>query len=282
MQHLEQSAVSSVEEPRNTHRTRPDIVTRPVAAILIVSAACLLTLKGAQAGTVKFNVSDPQISNNGNITITINGKPYPVSVTVGMKAADKADAIADALDNAGFTVSHDPGSTTVKLPAMAATNTVSFAVGTTGEQQDSISISGNVLLASLDFNNPNFNPQNFQGGTAVFTGGFTTDAGSLAVSVSADSLSSTSGTAVAQALYSLLEPEASTFGVNLSLHGDVLGAAFNPADTVNGAGVIFGTSSTSAGVIGSISSVPEPATLGLLCSGLLGMGVIFRKRLRAR
>ena len=237
-----------------------------------------MTRNGTQAGNVNFKVSDPQISTNGKITITINGKAYPVSVTVGMKAADKADAIADALDNAGFTVSHNPGSTSVKLPAMAATNTVSFAVGTTGEQQDSITVSGTLVAASLDFNNPNFNPQNYQGGTAVFTGGFSTDAGSLAVSVNADSLSSTSGTAVAQALYSLLDPEASTFGVNLSLHGDVIDATFNPADTVNGAGVVFGTSSTSAGVIGSISSVPEPATLGLLCSGLLGMGLIFRKR----
>jgi hypothetical protein len=261
---------------------RPGMAARHIASIVILGAACFVIAPAANAGTVNFNVSDPQISKNGAITITINGKAYPVTVTVGMKAADKADAIADALDNAGFTVSHAPGSTSVKLPALPATNTASLAVGTTGEQQDSITIKGSVVVASVDFNNPNFSPHNFQGGDAVFTAGFSTDAGSFLSSVSAESLSSTSGTAVAQELYAEMEPEASTYGVNLSLNGDVIRATFDQADTVNGAGVIFGTSSTSAGVVGSISSVPEPASLGLLCLGLLGMSVVLRKRLGAR
>jgi hypothetical protein len=270
---------SEIESSSNESRVQRGMAARNLVAILVFCASPFVTMAGARAGNVQINVSDPQVTTAGNVTITINKVPYPVGVTTTMNAGAKADAIADALRAKGITVTHTGGTPSIKLPNLPATSSFSFAVGTTGEQQDSVKFTGVTIKgANLSFDNPNFNPDNANGGAAVFTGGFSTDSGDLDVSVSSSSLANTSGTTIAQALYSLLEPEASSYGVNLTLQGDDISATFDPALTMNGAGIFFGTSSTSDGVVGSISSVPEPASVGLLCAGLLGMGVILRRR----
>ena len=142
-----------------------------------------------------------------------------------------------------------------------------------------LSVSGNANLARVDFNNTDFNPVDYQGNPAIFTAGFSNDAGNMVLAVNAQSLSSTSGVAIADKFYSLMEPEASALGVSLSVSGGDLSASFNPGSTVNGAGVSFGTTSTSAGVVATISTVPEPASLTRLCSGALGIvGAILHTR----
>lgn len=259
-------------------------ILRGRATSVLAFLFLLLAVAGvANAGNVQFEVSDPQITKNGKITITINGKDYPVSVTTDMKAADKANAIAATLGTngpGGFTVQYTNGSTHVKLPKMPAANTVSLDMGDTGESKDTIQISGTVVAdASIKFNNPNFSPRDFQGGYAVFTAGFTTDVGSLSYTFSSQFLSNTSGTTIASELFGLLQPSAGVYGVNLSLNGDTINATFDPADISNGAGVIFGTSSNSPSVIGEISGqAPEPSGLLLLGSGVLGLSGFLRKR----
>jgi hypothetical protein len=245
---------------------------------------CALALsQSAIAGTVQFDVSDPQITKTGDITLTINGKSYPISVTVGMNAAKKADAIAAQLGSpsVGFTVDHAANSNRVKLPSMPASNTVSFDVGTTGESKDSIRISGSVLMnASVGFNNNNFSPFDNLGNFAVFTAGFSTDVGDLSFSLSSQSLPDTAGVTVADGLFMLLEPLANSYGVDLTLNGDTLSAQFDPALVQNGAGVFFGTTSTSAGVVGSIAAAPEPGSLSLLVVGatLVAVGRARRRK----
>jgi hypothetical protein len=276
-----------VHEGDTQSHSRSNVVRGRAASVLLL-ALLLLAMTGlVNADTVNFDVSDPQITKNGEITITINGKPYPVSVTTDMKAADKANAIASTLGTSGpggFTVQYTAGSTNVKLPKMPAANTVSLDMGTTGESNDTIRISGAVLAnASIQFNNSNFSPRDFQGGYAVFTGGFSTDVGDLSFSFSSQFLPNTSGTTIAAELYGLLQPQASAYGVDLSLSGSSIDATFNPADIQNGAGVIFGTSSNSPGVIGEIASqTPEPSSLLLLGSGVLGLSGFLRQRLLTR
>ncbi len=236
----------------------------------------------ANAGTIRFDVSDPQIDRAGEITITINGKPYKISVKPGT-AGDKADAIAAQLGSpsVGFTVDHKQGSSTVKLPKILDANTVEFDGGTTGEKKDSIKTSGSVLAdATIRFNNLNFNPRDFGGDFAVFTGGVSTDVGDLDFSFSSQFLPDTSGATIAGEMFTLMQPLASSYGVGLTLNGDTLGVQFDPMRIQNGAGIIFGTTSTSSGVIGSIETVtPEPTTLSLFAAGglLIAVGSL-RKR----
>ncbi len=276
-----QNPVAEITSSTKARGVQPGFAAQRFPAILLLGATFILCVGDAIAGTAVFNVSDPQIDKDGQIKITINGKRYPVAVKVGMNAGNKADAIASALGNAGFTVGHTPGSTSVTLPKLGAKNTISFDVGTTGELNDSIGVTGNVKVASVDFDNSDFSSLDYQGNVARFMSGFSTDRGSLVFSVSAQSLTSTSGVAIAQELYSLMEPEASAYGINLTLKGEDLCATFDPGSTVNGASVFFGTTSTSSGVIGRITTVPEPTSLALLCSGAIGvLGAVLRKRLK--
>jgi hypothetical protein len=255
--------------------------------VLALALCTVLSIcHSANAATIQFGVSDPQIDHAGNITLTINDKPYQISVKPGMTAGDKADAIASQLGSpsVGFTVDHKQGSDTVKLPKMPAANTVEFDGGTTGEKKDSIRISGAVLAdATIRFNNLNFNPLDYRGDFAVFTGGISTDLGDFAVSLSSQFLSDTSGTTIADEMFALMEPMASSYGVDLTLNGDTLDAQFDPRQVQNGAGIIFGTTSTSSGVTGSIETVaPEPRSISLFAAGslLLAAGR-WRKRKRA-
>ncbi len=262
---------------------------RHLAAILGFGALTLATMGIANAGSsVSFDVSAPQIKKAGDITITIGpdgekGTPYTVHVNPDMKAADKANAIASVLGTPSgpFTVDYKSGSSTVKLTNMPAVSDVSFDVGTTGERKDSIRITGAaVLQASVQFNNGNFDPLDSRGDFAVFTAGFSTDVGELQFSFSSQSLPDTSGTTIADTMFELMQPMASSYGVDLAINGDILSATFDPALIQSGAGVDFGTTSTSPGVIGSLASVPEPTSVLLLGSGLIGLGYALRNRMR--
>lgn len=267
--------------------------SRPCRRCAIALGLCMMLsiARSAHAGTVRFDVSDPQIDHDGDITLTINGKPYKVSVTAGMNAGRKADAIAAQLGSpsVGFTVDHKTGSPTVKLPQMPDSNTVTFDPGKTGEQKDSIKISGAVIAdagAVIQFHNPQFDRLDYLGHFAVFTAGFSTDFGDLAYSIDSQSLPDTSGTTIAQALFALLEPQASSYGIDLSINGDTLDARFgSSAVQSGGAGVIFGTSAESDGLLASltVSSVPEPSALTLALLGVAALGLVgYAQRLRKK
>jgi hypothetical protein len=244
-------------------------------ALTLGVVALLGLAPAANAGTVRFDVSDPQIDHNGDITLTINGKPYKVSVKTGMDAAAKANAIASQLGSpsVGFTVDYKTGSTTVKLPKMPDANTVTFDPGTTGESKDSLKIGGSVLLnaqGDIQFRNPAFDPFDYLHRPSVFTAGFSTDLGTLTASVDSLSLPDTSGTTIAGALFAALQPQAGTYGVSLGINGDTLSTQFDPAAIQSGgAGLVFGTSAQDSGVSATLAtSVPEPATLVLVALGL--------------
>jgi hypothetical protein len=97
--------------------------------------------------------------------------------------------------------------------------------------------------------------------------------------VSADQLAGTSGQDTASALYSDLSGNIGALGADVTLDGSDLLFDFNAADTLNIAGIEFGTTSPSSGLSAEVgNAVPGPATLLVFVSSLASLVSKRRRR----
>jgi len=107
-----------------------------------------------------------------------------------------------------------------------------------------------------------FEPFDRAGQPAVFTAGIVTDVGELTARISAEELSfQTDGPIICQALFQRLAPRAPQYGAQINYAGDRLEVYFDPAYTVTQGGIIFGTTSPSAGCRGQLDPVSTPPCL---------------------
>jgi hypothetical protein len=96
---------------------------------------------------------------------------------------------------------------------------------------------------------------------AIFTAGIITDVGELVAQVSALELDfATDGPIICQALFQRLAPRVPDYGAQIVYAGDRLEVYFDPAYTIAGGGVVFGTTSPSPGCSGGLRlPLDEPA-----------------------
>lgn len=96
---------------------------------------------------------------------------------------------------------------------------------------------------------------------AIFTAGIVTDVGELSATVSSQELNfQTDGPIICQALFQRLAPRAPQYGAQINYAGDRLEVYFDPAYTVTQGGIIFGTTSPSQGISGTITTPPALPT----------------------
>jgi len=139
------------------------------------------------------------------------------------------------------------------LPAGAI---VKFDPGETGEVTDEIKVT-KLAVAAASFEG-SFDPLDTAGHPAVFIAGLMTELGELRVRVSAAELDfQTEGPLICQALFQRLAPRAPQFGALVNYAGDRLEIYFDPVYTVTQGGILFGTSSRSAGASGRATVVED-------------------------
>ena len=211
-------------------------------------------VSGCQAGTVKIWVTYPGSS------------PIPFEVPVlahPNDGAGKASEIARFLrgtppDHLGPLSGFNPtaSGSTLSLTCDARIS-LRFDVGTTAETDGLKCPNAQSGQAGFD---GFFNPFTLSNQPAIFTAGIVTDVGELSATVSAQELNfQTDGPIICQALFQRLAPRAPQYGAQINYAGDRLEVYFDPAYTVTQGGVIFGTTSPSAGSYGLvIPTVPPP------------------------
>jgi len=234
------------------------------AAVLLAFAAAALANE-----TAKFTFSKPlnQSTKSVKVTFTSNGvsDTTTVSIPANTSATDKRDKVKEALVAKGYTAV-PIGDVQLEVRDLTDGTEVKFDPGETGETKDSVlgycCAATGVAYGNVSTDNPEgyYVPYDPEGNIAVFTGGFVTDLGEYWVELSAEELGfDTTPAYICQRLWEVLEPEAWYYGVAVLNAGESLEFYFDPATTVDQGGVIFGTTSPSAGFRGSVELGGEPS-----------------------
>lgn len=232
-----------------------------LAVILIVSVAEPFRL--AHAGDATLGFSAPNNTKAKVVTVKItypDGSVYSVTATVapGDTAIQKRNKIADAIEahvNPKWRVDRDPNEAVLTVKDLPKSAVVEFDPGETGEASDRVVVPK--LIVGVQKYEGVFEPYDGAGLPAVFTAGIVTDVGELVVQVSSEELDfQTEGPVICQALFQRLAPHAPPYRAQILYAGDRLEVYFDPAYSIGGGGVIFGTTSPSAGCAGSVA-IPE-------------------------
>jgi hypothetical protein len=248
------------------------LLERPGAAYLFGAAVPLV---GPFVG-VEFTFTDP--SADGTSTITFDeGDPVTVEVFAIMNETEKREAIADALEAAGYSVERR-GHDRLAVNGLSVGTTVEFHPGDTGEARDLMRAESRVSNATIEWNGeftahaaagePDIESSFVMG---VLTGPET----AFEVQLSSGQIpGDLSGDSIAAALFDALS-NAHDFPsdhVSLTLNGSMVEFEFT-AD-LEGNGIIFGTTATSSGegLIVRATFVPEPTSLGLCVGAVLMIG----------
>ena len=222
------------------------------------------------AAQLSLQAGDPQLP--GVVTSVWRGPTgdvvhnFAIPVQSNMTSTDLAATTAQSL----LTIPGvDPASTTVvgdrvhvqstpvldPLDGVLPGGSITWSLGTTAQASTTFSspTADRATIAATGHFQPFFQP--FQ--PAVFTAGVVTDVGELTAMVSAQELSfQTDGPIICQALFQRLAPRAPQYGAQINFAGDRLEVYFDPAYTVTQGGIIFGTTSPSPGMSGTINTPP--------------------------
>lgn len=238
--------------------------------IALVGLALLagVRMAGADTRRVKMEFSDPGNAGRVKVTFTDTTKPandpnrtkeVPVDIPANCNAQQKRDLIATQLRNAGYTVSTMGFSNELELTRVDTKVKVDFDPGPTMESDvlaSAHAIGGSAAFTSF------FEPFTPDGQDAIFEAGIVTDLGELRVIVTSGELGYiTDGPFIAQELFNRLAPQANFFGADAFLDHDRIEIFIDPLFAQNEAGVIFGTTSPSSGLLGTLFADPPKLQL---------------------
>ncbi|MCC6676655.1 MAG: hypothetical protein IT436_05880 [Phycisphaerales bacterium] len=231
--------------------------TLPSAALL-----CSLAL-AAPADEATLRLGPSFGSEPGLMTVSIGADSVSIHIPPMSPPEIKAQFVAQALTASAYAAEFfysgsEPfwGVILHNIPADAA---ITLETGNTASPADGLLISPPGRTAATIANIGRFEPFDTQGQPAIFTAGIVTDVGELSAQVSAAELSfQTDGPIICQALFQRLAPRAPQYGAQINYAGDRLEVYFDPAYTVTQGGIIFGTTSPSAGTSGTL----PPAVTG--------------------
>jgi hypothetical protein len=259
-----------------------------IARALVVAAVFLVATPGdAISGPVDLTFTTPTNTTfSSTVTVMIGDAKINAVIAPGTSSGGKRDAIVAAIaanKAPKFDVKNN-GAAGLTISNLAKGTKVTFDPRSTGEAADK-AVASLSPTGAFGFANAQFATKDSSGASTVFTGGVVTSFGQLVASVSASdfgNVPSLSGTMITGALFDLLAPSASAFGVSLSLNGDSIGANFDLTKTSNN-GVVFGTTALTEGAFGQITVgdgvVPEPSSLALSAiAGLSGLAYARRGR----
>lgn len=243
--------------------------------ILTIANAVILTLIShmSSAAQIVIQTGDPQLSGVVNSTWRNEAgdaiHDYQFPAQGNMTSADMAAITMHGLLQVPGT---DPASITLAGDHLSVTSTplvdplddvlpggsISWSTGSTAQERMLLSSPdvGHATIAATGF----FQPNSQMLLPAMFTAGIVTDVGELSTTVSAQELNfQTDGPIICQALFQRLAPRAPQYGAQINFAGDRLEVYFDPAYTVTQGGIIFGTTSPSPGLSGTITTPPLPS-----------------------
>ena len=231
-------------------------------AVLLVLTASALANK-----TATYTFSKPLNSSAKDVSVTITNNGVSDTTTVSIPAnatvTQKRNLIKTQLVAKGYSVDAI-GTNALAINDLAEEAKATFDPGETGESKDIVEYShpvrhtmaGNIAMDNAD---GYYMPFDEEGYLAVFTGGFVTDLGEYWVELSAEDLGyETTPAYICQRLWEALEPEAPYYGVDVFNAGESLEFSFDPDTVLDRGGIIFGTTSPSAGFRCSLESTIEP------------------------
>jgi hypothetical protein len=249
----------------------------------IVAVACTVlgtcaAPRAWAANEVTFTFTRPTNTTTTNVELEFERNGTLERVTVPIEPGNgerKRDAIKQALADANFDVA-PVGLTGLRIEGVRAGTKVTFKPGNTGEDRDTQTAMG-LPGGTVGFANTFFDPVDAVGQPAFFTAGIITDVGELSTRISATEIPGTSGPIICQALFQRLAPQAPAYGAHINYLGESLSITFDPALAQGDVGIVYGTTSLTSGVYGSMQVVPEPATCAVL---MLGSAMLVRRRRR--
>lgn len=230
-------------------------IQRTAVAVLLAAALAAPSF----AASVSFKFTKPENTSDATVRVSVyrgtsRVDSVTVTITPGMTAEQKRDAIMDALRAKGYTVTptgtppQDPG---ITISGITKGRSVFFNPGSTGEHKDG-EVAKNVAFSAIDFGG-SFPSTDWHGDPATFTAGVITDLGEAAVQYRASDVppgTLLEGGLIAERLFFDLQAAASDLGAFLDLSGTRIEVYFDATQTRTGGGVIFGTSSPGAGLSG--------------------------------
>jgi hypothetical protein len=189
------------------------------------------------------------------LDVMVGTAHVPVQIPPQTPATTKRNLVRSALQGAGYQViDNGLAGSSLTIQSLPSNVHVKISTGSTGEAADRIVTSTPVHPGTIAFDGV-FNPIGPLNQPAIFTAGIVTEVGVLSATVTSQQLNfQTDGPIICQALFQRLAPRAPQYGAQINYAGDRLEVYFDPAYTVTQGGVIFGTTSLSPGVSGSMGS----------------------------
>jgi hypothetical protein len=230
-------------------------------SVAVGMSVALASAAWGQTTTYKLRVSKP--TNEKDATVTISFEPgtekckkVPVTIPPDSSAKKKRELIRTALEKCGYDAYDGAEDNELEVRYLRDGTKMKIDLGTTGEIEDRVVQSGptrNAKTGWWEFVGV-FDPIARDGTLAIFTGGIVTDLGEYSVRISAEELDfRTDGPTIVAALYERLVRPARKLGAALVLAADDrLEIYFDPAYSVEQAGVILGTTSPSEGCRGGM------------------------------
>lgn len=229
--------------------------------LLVLGLAFAVAASAHAAATANVEVTKPLGAGTVVLTFTSNGvtQTVTVPVTASDSAKTKCEKIQAKLTAQGFEMEGECPN--FKIKNLTNGTTVTFDPGKTGENKDQ------VTMAKTDGTAPpasaaigflgTFNGIGGDRRPATFTAGVVTGAGSVAVTYTPGGALVIPGHQIAAQLHEMLTAAVEEAGLEVFLFHDGDGTIlieYGPGDGKEERGVIFGTTATNRGVVGTVST----------------------------